>query len=134
MSRDDATGDLFGDPLPLPVLPPLAPPKRRAGELHWHLTDHACRSCFGRVLARISRGIVLEVRCAECGSQALGDHTAICCCGAQAGSSGSVLECVRNPERSKALPQEVLVRERRQRDVPVAVDRRKARPVKVNDY
>jgi hypothetical protein len=136
--RDEVTGDLFGDftpaPAPLPVVPPQAPPRRRAGEMQWHLTDHACRHCLGRVLKRMSRGVITEVRCAECGAEALGDHTAVCCCGAQAGSSGSVLECVRNPDRTKGNPQEILVRERRQRDVAVAVERRKARPVKVDGF
>lgn len=127
---DSKTVDMFGGE-EVPPAAPLNPmrPARRAGELTWHITDHACRNCMGRVLARISRGQILEVRCAECGEAAEGTHEAICCCGVQAGSHGSVLVCVPNPDITKASPQEILVRERRQRNVPVAVERRKPRPV-----
>ncbi len=87
---------------------PLAPPVK------WELTDHACRHCFGRVLKRERQDGVVEVRCAECGKKVLGDHAAICCCGADCGAMGRALECIRNPQVNEANPQEVMVRERMQ--------------------
>lgn len=104
--------DLFGQitSVPQPAnLPKQAVPRRPSG---WQLADHACRSCFGRVLQRVVRGRVVEVRCAECGAHGEGEHTAICCCGASIGAIGKILECYRNPNVSKAVPQEVLIRER----------------------
>ena len=79
---------------------------------HWTFTDHACRVCFGRVLERVDKHHVHEVRCAECGQTAQGEPTTICCCGADCGTLGHALECFRNPDVSPANPQEIMVRER----------------------
>lgn len=99
----------------------------------WELVDHACRNCLGRVLVRRDhKGEPVETRCAECGTRAAGGYLEICCCGADCGALGRVLECFPNPEVTPAVPQEVLVRER-----PIEatdIERRTARPVSVKGY
>lgn len=107
--------DLFGQPAaPAPRTEPTLKERRRRSRhpSGWMLVDHACRSCMGRVLVRMERGQVAESRCAECGNKAEGHYTEVCCCGAEAGTMGRILECFRNPAVSPAVPQEVLVRER----------------------
>lgn len=106
--------DLFGEaPAPESVLVAHAERRHAARSASgWVLVDHACRKCMGRVLVRMQRGQAVVSRCAECGERAEGAHSAICCCGAEAGSAGRVLECFRNLKVSAAVPQEVLVRER----------------------
>jgi hypothetical protein len=88
------------------------PPSLLAPPVKWELTDHACRYCLGRVLRRERSSAEVEVRCAECGKTAQGEHTALCCCGADCGTLGQALECIRNPHANEANPQEVMVRER----------------------
>ena len=77
----------------------------------WRLTDHACASCFGRVLVS-SRGAVIY-RCANCGSEEPGrqgmEHPPICACGMKAGGSAG-FRCVVN-EPTPACPSEIVVRE-----------------------
>jgi hypothetical protein len=126
---------LFGDgcdeePLEQPLQQAV---KRARSSTGYQLAPHACRFCFGRVLQRVARGQVVEVRCAECGAHALGAARDICCCGADCGDMGFVLECVRNPNVSKENPHEILVRERRTKrreEVAAPV----VRPVNVRDY
>lgn len=108
--------DLFGAQA---APPPLAMPKTRAERRRaarhpggWILADHACKACMGRILVRLQHGQMVESRCAECGAHADSDYTAVCCCGAEAGTLGRILECFRNPQVSAQVPQEVLVRER----------------------
>jgi hypothetical protein len=99
-------------------------PRLSAG---WQLANHACRFCFGRVLQRVAGGRVVEVRCAECGKSADGLPRMLCCCGAECGDLGYVLECVRNRNVTNEVPHEILVRERL---VPVTTEVRPAsRPV-----
>lgn len=78
----------------------------------WKLADHACRHCLGRVLQRSVRGVAVEVRCAQCGERADGGPTALCCCGVDCGALGYALECFKNPNVGKAVPHEIMVRER----------------------
>ena len=81
--------------------------------LGWQLAQHACRFCLGRVLIRQKSMFQTEVQCAECGASAIGeDHKILCCCGAQCGSIGKILECYENPNVSNTVPQCILVRER----------------------
>ncbi len=82
------------------------------GTRRWELTQHACRFCFGRILQRTKKGMVIEVLCAECHQAAQGEPHAICCCGAECGALGQALECFTNPDRSDANPQVIMVRER----------------------
>lgn len=125
---------LFGDPPePAPVYKPL-PKKNRVdtGRTGWELVDHACRLCLGRIVVRRQRGVTVEARCCECGQHAFGDIADVCCCGADCGTAGRVLECFRNPDITPSVPQEVLVRER------VVVERRgerrQAKPVGSKDF
>jgi hypothetical protein len=77
----------------------------------WQLSNHACRFCFGRVLQRAVGGVIVQVRCAECGAGASGAVDQICACGAECGDIGYVLKCVRNPQVTNENPHEVLIRE-----------------------
>lgn len=48
----------------------------------WAITDHACRLCLGRVLARRDkRSGDRHVRCAECGAGHIGNVDSLCACG-----------------------------------------------------
>lgn len=124
--------DLFGDLAH--EVPLTAPTTRRPRSFvgGWEVADHACRHCLGRVLQRKVKGVAVEVRCAECGAHAEGVASAICCCGAECGTLGHILECFRNPDVSAAVPQEILVRERPVEDKPEA--RRQAKPVGMKNY
>lgn len=124
--------NLFGE-APVPA-PPEPPPRvrRDTGAGGWELVEHACQHCLGRVLVRRKRGVTVEARCAECGAHSFEGIADVCCCGAQCGTIGHVLECFRNPAPTPALPQEVLVRER-----PIIErrgDRRRANPVASKDF
>jgi hypothetical protein len=78
----------------------------------WEVSNHACRCCFGRVLVRMRRSKVVEVRCAECDAHRFGPVETLCCCGVEVGALGRALECVPNPEVSVEAPQKIMVRER----------------------
>lgn len=85
--------------------------KKRPVPISWRVADHACRFCFGRVLERVSKGNIVEVRCAECGQHSLGGPEEICCCGTDCGVLGWALECFKNPNISAEVPQQIMVRE-----------------------
>lgn len=71
-------------------------PSRRHG---FELTDHVCRVCFGRVLARTVADRT-EYICADCGlaTSGAGPVTAICSCGTKFPTGRRVgIRCVRNP-------------------------------------
>jgi hypothetical protein len=91
--------DLFGEESGVPLN--LALKKRRSAP-GWQLAMHCCKFCFGRVLTRSISGVVVEVRCAECGEHAQGPVDEICACGADCGDIGYV---------TKENPHEVLIRE-----------------------
>lgn len=101
-------------------------------QLSWQFTDHACQFCFGRVLQRVVKGAVVEVRCAECSKSALSGPEGLCCCGADCGALGKALQCFRNPNITLENPQEIMVRERL---VDVEEPSRPAsKPVHINQY
>lgn len=79
------------------------------GSPAWHLTDHACRYCFGRVLRReADDGVV--ARCANCGATATGDVKNLCCCGLKTKRGQRAgLECGVNHDRSANEPAEIVV-------------------------
>ena len=85
----------------------------------WRIIDHACRHCFGRLLQRNYSGLS-EVRCSECGTKVLGAHTALCCCGIDAGEVGITLECVVNPAITKEVHREILIKEGKKETKPPA--------------
>lgn len=103
---------LFGDAAAPPAIPLPKKIRRDTGAGGWELVDHACQHCLGRVLVRRKRGVTVEARCAECGAHSFEGIAGVCCCGAECGTIGHVLECFANPGVSTATPQEVLVRER----------------------
>ncbi len=105
-------------------------PKRVAAG--WTVVDHACRHCGGRVLVRLHKGRQVASRCAECGAEGDGDHSTVCCCGEDLGALGRALECFRNPNVSREVPYQILVRER----VVSREDRerRAAKPVRVSEW
>jgi hypothetical protein len=78
----------------------------------WQLTSHACRHCLGRLLTR-QHGGNIDTQCAECEQNVAGPVDALCCCGVECGTAGRVLECFKNNQIDKRIPQAVLVRERR---------------------
>lgn len=92
------------------AMPPRKRRTRRDGR--WSLVHHACRHCMGRLLQRQHADGTTEHRCCECGASVQGDHSGLCWCGVEVGVHGKVFECVPNPQRTPAKPQEVLVRER----------------------
>ncbi|MCE3602725.1 hypothetical protein LXA47_03815 [Massilia sp. P8910] len=103
--------DLFG--APANVVPAgLKRTRVAAAVTGWDLVDHACRHCLGRVLMRRHRDGTVEARCAECGAHSEDGIREVCCCGAECGTLGHVLECFRNPAITPSVPQEILVRER----------------------
>lgn len=79
---------------------------------HWEIADHSCKVCMGRLLRRTMADGTETHRCCECGASTPGGHEKLCWCGVEVRGHGAVFECYRNPERSEAAPQEVLVRER----------------------
>jgi hypothetical protein len=124
--------DLFADHTGSIVTVPAKKTRVAAAVSGWELVDHACKSCLGRVLQRRHRDGTIDVRCAECGMSAAGGASEICCCGADCGTAGHVLECFRNPEITPAVPQEVLVRERLIEDR--RGDRRRSNPVGMQGF
>jgi hypothetical protein len=78
--------------------------------LAWRLTDHVCRVCFGRVLSRTTAtGIV--VRCANCGTELVGEPVShLCCCGLKTSAGKDAgLRCRRNEAPSPEQPAELAV-------------------------
>jgi hypothetical protein len=82
---------------------------------HYQLIDHVCKHCMGRLLTRQiddSNLKTLEIKCADCGASAVGNHEKICCCGIDAGSYNKPFECVVNPQATPEFPSQIIVRER----------------------
>jgi len=91
----------------------------------WKITDHVCRICFGRVLARGT-----QARCADCGTEVEGGHRHLCWCGAKLRDGKDArLRCKRNTEITPELPMEVIVV---CIDKPVAPVRKRTRPARVS--
>lgn len=87
-------------------------PKRKKTET-WLITDHACKSCFGRILRRQISPTISEVMCSECGDRSHGNETTLCWCGKSVGPHGEIFQCVKNENRRPELPNYILVKERR---------------------
>lgn len=94
----------------------------------WHLEDHVCRKCFGRVVSRpVTDAANCTTRlylCTNCGAEAQHDKAdAICCCGIKikrAGRSGTKasstlvdagVRCIPNPEISPMFPSQIVASE-----------------------
>jgi len=75
----------------------------------WALSDHVCRECLGRVLTR-KVGTVRQALCADCGREANGEPDSLCCCGSKmSDGTDAGLRCVKNPDFSPTLPQQIAV-------------------------
>jgi hypothetical protein len=86
---------------------------KRKKESGWVITDHACRSCFGRILKRRISPTVTEVSCSECGASSYGVETVLCFCGKSVGRHGEIFNCIKNPNPRPELPNVILVREKK---------------------
>jgi hypothetical protein len=102
-----------------PVNPLPKPPKAE----RWVLVDHACRHCFGRLLAT-GKGKTAAVQCSQCGRREEGQVEALCACGVTTPNGRHLLECYRNAEKTLEVPHEILVRvrelEERASEIPSA--------------
>jgi hypothetical protein len=76
----------------------------------WHIEDHACRECLGRVLSRRGDDGAPLVRCACCGAQAVAEPAAICACGISKGRYAG-LRCIRLDRPVPGIDSEVVVAE-----------------------
>ena len=74
----------------------------------WALTEHVCRRCFGRVLARTDGDGRRIARCADCALEAIGDHPTVCSCGADLGAAKIRLRCERQAQPSPECPSEIV--------------------------
>lgn len=86
-------------------------PNQPAARL-WEIVDHACRHCSGRLVRSAKYEGSVVHRCCECGASVDGDNENLCWCGAEVLGHGKIFECFPNPNKSPAIPQEILVRER----------------------
>lgn len=78
----------------------------------WHLTQHACRACFGRVLKRYGEdGGPGTYLCSNCGAVATGrSEAALCACGTRLRNGKDAgLRCVSNPDPRPEFPGLVVV-------------------------
>ncbi len=79
-------------------------------EVRWLLTQHVCRSCLGRVLARTDEDVAAAMhRCSDCGCEATGGVESLCACGALPAGSRVRLRCAPNENRTAASPSEIIV-------------------------
>lgn len=81
----------------------------------WTLTEHVCRSCFGRVLqsVRPERDGGHAFRCASCGTESSGaNEHVICCCGLtlEGGKRDMGVRCQRNDARSPSSKTEIVAK------------------------
>lgn len=76
----------------------------------WAITDHVCRVCFGRVLARETFDHRRIYRCSNCGVEREGkSELAICCCGIKLKTGVDAgIRCAINPQPTPELPSEVI--------------------------
>lgn len=80
-------------------------PARDTSERTWHLTEHVCRVCRGRILSSAGDGAAF--RCAECGLEVEGKVQSLCACGTKLKSGRSAgLRCQRNADHQQGLSPE----------------------------
>ena len=75
----------------------------------WAITDHVCRVCLARVLARETFDRRRIYRCSGCGIEKEGrSEAAICACGIKLKTGVDAgIRCELNPDRSPEWPAEV---------------------------
>lgn len=69
----------------------------------FHLTDHACRHCGGRILCDGERFV-----CAECGATCDDSVFNLCWCGVEIPSVGKPFRCQRIDKNVPGVPQVVV--------------------------
>jgi len=76
----------------------------------WTLTDHVCRACFGRIVARETFDRRHVYRCTNCGAEREGrTESVLCCCGIRLKSGVDAgIRCQRNPEPTPEFPSEIV--------------------------
>ncbi len=70
----------------------------------WELAPHCCRTCLGRILVCDDL-----FRCSGCGARSEWTPNAICVCGVTPRADGTVFRCTSNPNRTAAIPSEIVV-------------------------
>lgn len=82
-------------------------------DLVWRITPHACRNCFGRVLARPDGEGERVYRCSNCGLERPGRKTdVICGCGISLkGGKNAGLRCIVQAKPTPECPAQVVVEE-----------------------
>lgn len=93
------------------VTPPRRTSTTAVGDPNsWAITDHVCRVCFGRVLARETFDHRRIYRCSNCGVEREGkSELAICCCGIKLKTGVDAgIRCAINPQPTPELPSEVI--------------------------
>lgn len=79
-------------------------------DYHWAITDHCCRVCFSRVLARETFDHRRIYRCSGCGIEKEGrSEAAVCCCGIKLKSGVDAgIRCQHNQDRRPEFPAEIV--------------------------
>lgn len=79
-------------------------------QFQWSLTNHVCRACFGRVLAREAVDGRVLYRCSNCGVEREGaSEAAICSCGIKLRTGRDAgIRCRVNEAQSPEWPNEVV--------------------------
>jgi len=79
--------------------------------MHWEVTDHVCRACFGRILKRESDdGDGWLYRCSNCGAEAAGRReTVICSCGIKLRTGKDAgIRCMPNTQPTPECPSQIV--------------------------
>jgi hypothetical protein len=79
-------------------------------DFKWKIEDHVCRECLGRVLSRRGDDGAPVVRCACCGTHAVGEPGAICACGVTRAKYAG-LRCARLERPIPGIDSEVVATE-----------------------
>lgn len=84
--------------------------KPKPEEFSWHLTDHICRACYGRLLVRTTFDKRKVYLCSNCEIEREGtDASVMCCCGTKwRRTQDAGIRCHRNASRSPEMPQVIV--------------------------
>lgn len=95
---------------------------KKKGLIFWHVEDHICRKCFGRILSH-PEGPLTRYLCSNCGWTLLDSAVAsVCCCGIKykkGGRKGSRsvaprdagIRCIKNPNPTTEFCCEIVASE-----------------------
>lgn len=79
---------------------------------YWHITEHVCALCLGRVLVSAAKPHV--ARCADCGAEGQGTGNkpgSVCACRVAIGGRDAGIRCTANPNPRPELPSEIIAKE-----------------------